>query len=115
MPTGYTRAGYSWSYPCPDNGLCAYALKCYSCDTTSYALEEYTCISKNRCRKYSLYNSTTSGFNAAYCYCKPGFYLSGTTSCSICHVSCKTCNGPLSTNCIYCHNGATLNTGTSLC
>lgn len=52
-----------------------------------------------------MYNSTASGFNSAYCYCKTGFYLSGVTSCSICHWSCKTCSGPADTQCISCHDG----------
>lgn len=109
MPSPFvTNTTYQWSTNCTGDKMCTYALKCYSCYTPTYVLEEGICITRNRCRKYSLYNSTVSGFNAAYCYCKPGFYLSGVTSCSICHYKCKTCTGPASTQCTTCHTGLKL-------
>lgn len=106
MPSPYAIGNYVWSTNCTGDGLCTYAVECYSCDTSSYVLEEGLCITRNRCRKYSLYNSTTSGFNSAYCYCKPNFYLTGVTSCSICHWSCQNCSGSADTNCGNCHVGA---------
>jgi hypothetical protein len=108
MPSPYvnttTSSVYAWTTACTGDGLCTYAVECYTCSST-FVLEEGICITRNRCRKYSLYNSTTSGFNAAFCYCKTGFYLSGVTSCSICHWTCKTCSGPNNNQCIICHDG----------
>lgn len=113
MPSPYGEINYTnyrWDSACAGDGLCTYALKCHSCNS-SYVLEQGECISRSRCRKYSLYNSTTSGFNSAYCYCKPGFYLTGVTSCSICHWSCKTCTGSANTSCATCHDGTYLSGG----
>jgi|JI10StandDraft_1071094.scaffolds.fasta_scaffold1847051_1 hypothetical protein len=39
------------------------------------------------------------------------FYLTGVSSCSICHYTCKTCSGPANTQCIKCHNGGNLTGG----
>lgn len=111
MPYPYSRTNYTWYTDCAGDGLCTFAVKCFACTTPAYVLEEGRCITRSRCRKYSLYNSTTSGFNSAYCYCKTGFYLSGVTSCSICHYSCKTCNGSTASNCTECHTGAKLSGG----
>jgi hypothetical protein len=36
-----------------------------------------------------------------------GFYLTGVSSCSICHYTCKTCTGSADTDCSKCHTGAT--------
>lgn len=115
MPSPYTNTTYQWNTPCAGNGLCEYALRCYICNSSAnYVLEEGQCITTSRCRKYSIYNTTSTVFSPSFCQCKTYFYLSGVTSCSICHWACKTCNGASSAaNCITCHTGT--NKNGSLC
>ena len=96
---------------CVGDGLCSYALKCYACTSSSYILAEGFCISRNRCRRYSWYNSTASGFNLAYCYCKDNFYSTGSGTCARCHYTCLTCSGTSSSSCLTCPYGQTAISG----
>lgn len=50
------------------------------------------------------------------CQCISGYYMPPdvVAYCAICHSSCKTCSGPLSTNCISCVTGFTLSGSTCI-
>lgn len=44
---------------------------------------------------------------AAMCPCSIGFYDNGVQLCVACHPSCRTCSGPLATDCTSCLDSAT--------
>ena len=110
----FSASVYSWSPDCNGDGLCTFALHCETC-SASYNMAAGKCFPTSTCLSYAVYNSNASGFNPAYCNCKTGFYISGTTFCSICHYTCETCTGPASTNCASCILGHVLDTGTGKC
>ena len=110
MPATYST-NYQMNTDCPGDGLCSYTLKCYLCDTTNYVLEDGYCISKNQCRKYSRYNSTSLSFNPGFCVCSDAYYLTGVTSCSRCNIECLSCGGATNSDCLTCPEGGSLSSG----
>ena len=120
MPSPYNSSSpspYTMNSPCPGDPDCVYALRCYECDTSQsqYVLEEGFCISRASCRKYSRYNSTSITFNPDFCTCFDGFYITGVTSCSRCHITCSNCQSTSSTACDACPIGASLSSSPGSC
>lgn len=109
MPDPYIT-DYTMNNDCPDDDLCTYTLRCYTCDG-GYALQEGFCIPTDQCRKYSKYNSTSASFNADDCACMDNFYLTGLTSCSKCDITCLTCTSGGSSDCASCPEGADESSG----
>lgn len=74
-----------------------------SCITCSASNSDTACLS---C-------PTFARLASGKCVCRDKFYMetSPYTHCAECHISCKTCDGPLSTNCKTCYtlNGYILN------
>ena len=56
----------------------------------------------------------TKSFTCSQNVCPDGSYLSGGI-CTACHSSCKTCNGPLKTQCLSCDSTKSLDAFTSQC
>lgn len=53
-----------------------------------------------------------------FCTCLDGYYMATDRPqeyCDLCHGRCKTCYGPLSTNCITCPAGFTFSSGDKTC
>jgi hypothetical protein len=50
-------------------------------------------------------------WSPAGCKCLTGFYLSSAITCSHCHLTCLTCNGGLSSNCLTCYDGYIFSSG----
>ena len=91
---------------CGGDPLCEIALQCSLC-MTGYVLVAGRCIADQNCRNYAYYNESNlaAQWSAANCVCLDGYSSSGTTvgKCDItCHISCKTCSGTSSSNCLSC-------------
>jgi proprotein convertase subtilisin/kexin type 5 len=60
-----------------------------------------------------------TNLNNGLCSCKDGYYMNTndqpTEFCDLCHGSCRTCYGPLSTNCISCPSAFTFDNSTARC
>lgn len=64
-------------------------------------------MGQTTCRLYSYYitGNSSSGWSPTNCYCLPGYYFSSTISCSKCDITCLTCSGASSSNCLTCYEG----------
>ena len=96
---------------CTGDPLCKYTLKCYSC-ISGYTLLEDSCYSNDRCFTYS-YSTSAGVFNPANCNCFPNFQSLGASICLKCHISCLTCTGSTSSECLTCPPGSSNTTSSS--
>lgn len=99
---------------CSNDYLCSKGIVCTSC-LQGYSLVGGQCVSQTTCRLYSYYQKGTnssSSWSPTNCVCLDGYYLSGAITCSACDISCLTCNGASSNNCLSCPVGYSLSAGT---
>jgi len=61
------------------------------------------CFNQTTCRQYSYNSNFSSTWNSSNCLCFEGYYPSSYLTCSRCDISCQTCIGPSSNNCISCN------------
>jgi hypothetical protein len=86
--------------------LCGYTLKCYQCNT-GYFLNNGFCLPNTQCFQYAKYDSSVGGsFSAANCFCLTGFFSLFPGYCQKCDISCDSCAGTGSNQCVACPDGA---------
>jgi hypothetical protein len=111
----YTVSQYTYlqSIVCGSDFYCSKGIQCTSC-LSGYSLVGGSCVGQTTCRLYSYYvqGNSSSTWSPSNCRCLDGYYFSSDTTCSLCDMGCLTCSGPLSTNCLSCHEGYLLS-GTS--
>jgi hypothetical protein len=94
---------------CKSDTYCSKGVECTTC-LQGYSLVGGTCVSQDTCRLYSYYVQGTSSttWSPSNCNCLAGNYFSSSTTCATCHISCLTCSGTGSSNCLTCPPGYTL-------
>ena len=107
----YIIANYATmqSIVCGNDFECRDGIVCTAC-LSGYSLVGGTCVDQTTCRLYSYYvqgNSSTT-WSPSNCKCLDGKYFSSSTSCSSCDMSCLTCSGTASNNCLSCAEGYVL-------
>lgn len=88
---------------CGNDYLCSAGVQCTSC-LQGYSLVAGQCVNQYTCQLYSYYQKgiSSAAWSPSNCLCLPGYYFSSTINCSPCDITCKTCNGPASSNCLSC-------------
>lgn len=110
----YVIANYPLMQPivCGGDNYCTKGIVCTSCLQGS-SLVGGTCVDQTTCRLYAYYKkgNSSSTWSPTNCYCLDGFYFSSYISCSACDLSCLTCSGPNSNQCLTCPEGYSLSSG----
>jgi len=85
------------------DNYCLKGVICTDC-LQGYSLVGGTCVGQSTCKQYSYYlkGISSSSWSPTNCYCMDGYYFSSYLTCSHCDLSCLTCNGPNSNNCLTC-------------
>jgi hypothetical protein len=89
---------------CGTDNYCTKGIQCTAC-LSGYTLISGQCYSQQTCKLYSYYQkgaNSTSTWSPTNCKCADGYYLSGTITCSACDITCLTCSGSSSSNCLSC-------------
>jgi len=111
MPSNDFATSYNqYNVSCTNDSLCGYTLKCYGC-VGGYTLINGWCILNTVCLTYSKLNSAGGAFSAANCLCFPNYKLLALSICQKCDISCLTCSGLASNNCVTCPTGANATSG----
>lgn len=97
---------------CGADFYCSQGIICTSC-LQDYSLVGGTCVDQTTCRLYSYYiqGASSTTWSPSGCHCLDGYYFSGSITCSSCDLSCLTCNGPSSNNCVTCPEGFKISSG----
>lgn len=97
---------------CDNDNLCTKGIVCTAC-LQGYTLVAGQCVDQYTCKLYSYYDkgNSSSSWSPTNCKCLKGFYFSATITCSPCDLSCLTCNGGSSSNCLTCLEGYILSSG----
>jgi len=107
----YVTVNYVLLQPivCGTDNYCSKGVQCTDC-LQGYSLVSGTCVSQTTCRLYSYYlkGNSSSTWSPTNCYCLNGYYFRSYLTCSICDISCLTCSGSSSSNCLSCNEGYTL-------
>lgn len=96
------------NYPdikCTDS-YCSNGLVCTQC-LLGYAVVGGKCIAENNCREYAYYvpPAVSTAWSAVNCKCLDGHWWTTFAKCGQrCHISCKSCSGLLSTQCLSCYS-----------
>lgn len=99
---------------CGGDYLCSKGIICTAC-LQGYSLAGGLCVSQTTCRLYSYYQksaNSSSAWSPTNCVCVDGYYSVGNLTCAPCDISCLTCSGPNSNNCLSCPVGYSLSSST---
>jgi len=104
---GYTSiSGSSKCTACPKGTYWSQPL-CYKCAPGSTTAVEAS-LSPRNCVKCPANTKSDLGPNGSQICtpCLAGYYSTeGSSTCLVCNTGCKTCNGPLATDCLTCRDG----------
>jgi hypothetical protein len=100
---------------CGSDYLCSAGIQCTSC-LQGFSLVAGQCVNQYTCQLYSYYQKgdSSAAWSPSNCLCLPGFYFSSFINCLPCDISCQTCSGPGSSNCLSCPEGYALQSSTCL-
>jgi len=105
----YAAANYALLQPivCGLDSYCLKGVVCTDC-LSGFASTGGVCVNQTTCRQYSFNSNSSASWNSSNCVCFSGYYLSSYLTCSRCDISCLTCSGPSSNNCLSCDEGFAL-------
>lgn len=110
----FARNNYAYmqSIVCGSDFYCTKGIVCTAC-LQGYSLVGGACVDQTTCRLYSYYvqGASSATWSPTGCTCLDGYYFSASITCSSCDITCLTCNGPGSGNCLTCPEGFSISGG----